>query len=102
MSGLTDKISGRVKQAAGDLAGDAELRERGLQEERKGDAKDELARAKREADERAEEIARLERQPADGSHAGRASAGDGTGSSGAGAADGAGASDRDPSHRHDV
>jgi uncharacterized protein YjbJ (UPF0337 family) len=64
MSGLGDKISGRVKQAAGDLVDDQGLREQGLREERKADAKQELARAQREADERAEEVARLERESA--------------------------------------
>ena len=41
--GITDKISGRVKKAAGDLADDSSLRRQGRQEERKGEAKEELA-----------------------------------------------------------
>jgi uncharacterized protein YjbJ (UPF0337 family) len=64
MSGLTDKITGRVKKAAGDLVDDPGLREQGIKEERKAAAKEELAKAQREADERAEEVARLERDSA--------------------------------------
>jgi uncharacterized protein YjbJ (UPF0337 family) len=55
--GLGDKITGRVKQAAGDLSGDDELRRRGLEDERKGEAKEDLARA--------EERAAAEQQRAD-------------------------------------
>ena len=62
--GIQDKITGRVKQAAGDLTGDEGLRAQGLREERKGQAKEELDRANAEADERAEEVAALERQSA--------------------------------------
>ena len=64
MSSLIDRITGRAKKAAGDLADDPKLRRQGIQEERKADAKDELARAQREADLRAEEVARLERETA--------------------------------------
>jgi ADP-heptose:LPS heptosyltransferase/uncharacterized protein YjbJ (UPF0337 family) len=59
---LTDKITGRVKKAAGDLADDAELRRKGRQEERKGEAKEELANAQDKADRKAEEVANLERR----------------------------------------
>ena len=62
MSGLVDRITGRVKKAAGDLKDDPKLREQGAREEQKADAKEALARAQREADERAEEVARLERE----------------------------------------
>jgi uncharacterized protein YjbJ (UPF0337 family) len=68
MSGLVSRITGRVKQAAGDLADDPELRNQGIREERKADAKDELAEAQRQADLRAEEVARLERETAGGRH----------------------------------
>jgi uncharacterized protein YjbJ (UPF0337 family) len=68
--GLTDKITGRVKQAAGDLAGDEKLREEGLAEERKGDAKEEALKAdlraekeREKADELRREAARLETGP---------------------------------------
>ena len=60
--GITDKITGRFKKAAGDLADDASLRREGAQEERKGEAKDELARAQDRADAKAGEVADLERK----------------------------------------
>ena len=61
---ITDKITGRVKQAAGDLTGDEGLRQQGIREERKGEAKEELDRANAEADAKAQEVASLERQNA--------------------------------------
>ena len=60
--GLLDKLTGRAKQAAGDLADDASLKRQGRQEERKGEAKDELARAQERADTKADEVANLERK----------------------------------------
>jgi uncharacterized protein YjbJ (UPF0337 family) len=60
--GLFDKITGRAKKAAGDLADDASLRREGRQEERKGEAKDELARTQERADAKADEVANLERK----------------------------------------
>jgi uncharacterized protein YjbJ (UPF0337 family) len=60
--GITDKITGRVKKAAGDLADDPSLHREGRQEERKGEAKDELAAAREKADRKAEEVADLERK----------------------------------------
>ena len=60
--GIRDKISGRVKKAAGDIADDASLRREGRREERKGEAKEELARAHERADAKAEEVANLERK----------------------------------------
>jgi uncharacterized protein YjbJ (UPF0337 family) len=62
MSGLMDRITGRFKKAAGDLADDPNLRQQGVQEERKADAKEELAEAQRTADAKADEIAHLERK----------------------------------------
>ena len=59
---ILDKLTGRAKKAAGDLADDPSLRREGRQEERKGEAKDELARAHERADEKAEEVANLERK----------------------------------------
>ena len=79
MSGMMDRISGRLKKAAGDLADDPGLRDRGVQEERKANAKDELARAKQEADRKAEEVARLERQTAGGSRTADDAGGDSPG-----------------------
>ena len=58
---ITDKITGRIKKAAGDLADDPSLHREGRQEERKGEAKDELAEARHKADRKAEEVANLER-----------------------------------------
>jgi uncharacterized protein YjbJ (UPF0337 family) len=60
--GLFDKVTGRAKQAAGDLADDAGMRREGKQEERKGEAKDELANAQDRADSKADEVADLERK----------------------------------------
>ncbi len=62
--GITDKITGRVKKAAGDLADDPSLHREGRQEERKGEAKEELARDQERADRKAEEVANLERKTA--------------------------------------
>ena len=58
----SDKITGRIKKAAGDLADDASLRREGRQEERKGEAKDELTDAQDRAAEKANEVADLERK----------------------------------------
>ena len=60
--GITDKISGRVKKAAGDLADDPSLRREGRQEERKGEAKEELANAQEQTARKAAEVADLERK----------------------------------------
>ena len=64
---LSDKISGRVKKAAGDLMGDQDLHRQGSQEERKSEAKQRLAedeaqleRQREQVDRRAEEVAALE------------------------------------------
>jgi uncharacterized protein YjbJ (UPF0337 family) len=59
---IIDKITGRAKKAAGDIADDASLRRQGRQEERKGEAKEELGRAQEKADRKAEEVANLERK----------------------------------------
>jgi uncharacterized protein YjbJ (UPF0337 family) len=59
---ITDKITGRIKKAAGDLKDDPSLRREGRQEERKGEAKEELADAHEKADRKAEEVADLERK----------------------------------------
>jgi uncharacterized protein YjbJ (UPF0337 family) len=60
--GLIDKVTGRAKQAAGDLTDDASLKRQGRQEERKGEAKEELARDQERADRKADEVANLERK----------------------------------------
>jgi uncharacterized protein YjbJ (UPF0337 family) len=59
---ILDKITGRAKKAAGDIADDPNLRREGRREERKGEAKDELAQAHERADAKAEEVADLERR----------------------------------------
>jgi uncharacterized protein YjbJ (UPF0337 family) len=60
--GFLDKLTGRAKKAAGDLADDASLRHEGRQEERKGEAKDELGDAQDRAADKAQEVADLERK----------------------------------------
>ena len=60
--GFLDKITGRAKKAAGDVTGDSSLRREGRQEERKGEAKHELASTQDKADAKAEEVANLERK----------------------------------------
>jgi uncharacterized protein YjbJ (UPF0337 family) len=59
---LIDKITGRAKKAAGDIADDPTLRREGIKEERKGEAKEDLARAQERADDKADEVADLERR----------------------------------------
>ena len=60
--GLMDKITGRAKKAAGDLADDPSLRREGRQEERKGEAKEDLADAQERVEDKAEDVADLERR----------------------------------------
>jgi uncharacterized protein YjbJ (UPF0337 family) len=59
---IIDKVTGRAKKAAGDVADDPSLRREGSKEERKGEAKDDLARTQDKADEKAEDVADLERK----------------------------------------
>jgi uncharacterized protein YjbJ (UPF0337 family) len=59
---ILDKIMGRGKKAAGDLTGDASLKAQGRREERKGEAKEDLAKAQERADEKAQDVADLERR----------------------------------------
>jgi uncharacterized protein YjbJ (UPF0337 family) len=59
---IIDKLTGRAKKAAGDIADDPSLRREGRREEAKGEKKDELARSEERADEKAEEVADLERK----------------------------------------
>lgn len=60
--GIIDKLTGRAKQAAGDLSDDASLRRQGKREEEKGEKKEQLDHAQNRADEKAEEVADLERK----------------------------------------
>ena len=57
-----DELKGRIKQAAGDLTGDAELRRKGKLQQREGEARQEQALAEEEADRKAQEVADLERR----------------------------------------
>ena len=59
---ILDKLSGRFKKTAGDVTDDPSLRRQGRQEERKGEAKDELTRAEEQADQKAAEVSDLERK----------------------------------------
>lgn len=59
---IIDKITGRTKQAAGDLLGDESTRREGVKEERKGEAKEELAETQNKAEAKAAEVSDLERQ----------------------------------------
>jgi uncharacterized protein YjbJ (UPF0337 family) len=59
---IFDKLTGKAKKAAGDVAGDPALRREGVKEERKGKAKEDLARTEERAEEKAGEVADLERR----------------------------------------
>lgn len=60
--GLMDKITGRAKQAAGDLGDDPKLRRQGKREERKGEAKDQLDGAHEKVERKSEEVSDLDRK----------------------------------------
>jgi uncharacterized protein YjbJ (UPF0337 family) len=57
-----DKLKGKLKEAAGDLIDDAEVRRQGRLEQREADAREDLARTEDEADRKAREVADLERR----------------------------------------
>jgi uncharacterized protein YjbJ (UPF0337 family) len=59
---IIDKVTGKAKQAAGDLTDDEKLHREGRQEERKDEAKEERDRAHEQADKKATEVADLERK----------------------------------------
>jgi uncharacterized protein YjbJ (UPF0337 family) len=59
---IFDKLTGRAKKAAGDLADDPSLRRRGRMEEKKGEAKESLDRTQEKVEEKAEDVADLERK----------------------------------------
>ena len=59
---IIDKITGRTKKAVGDLADDPSLRREGGREERKGEEKEDLARAQDRVEEKAQDVADLERK----------------------------------------
>jgi uncharacterized protein YjbJ (UPF0337 family) len=60
--GILDKLTGRAKQAAGDLADDGSLRRQGKREEEKGEKKEELDRAHDKVEDKAAEVSDLERK----------------------------------------
>jgi uncharacterized protein YjbJ (UPF0337 family) len=60
--GITDKITGRAKQAVGDITGDKDTKRQGEKEELKGDVKEDAAEAENEAAAKREQAADLERQ----------------------------------------
>jgi uncharacterized protein YjbJ (UPF0337 family) len=57
---IKETVTGRLKQAAGDLTGDEKLRGQGVLEERKAQAKRELREVEQHAERLRDEIARLE------------------------------------------
>ena len=59
---ILDKITGRAKKAAGDLTNDPSLRGEGRREERKGEEKEKLADAQDRVEEKAQDVADLERR----------------------------------------
>jgi uncharacterized protein YjbJ (UPF0337 family) len=59
---LIDKLTGRAKQAAGDITGDRSLRREGRKEEMKGEKKEELNRAEELVEDKAQEVGDLERR----------------------------------------
>lgn len=59
---ILDKITGKAKQAAGDVSDDPSLRRQGKKEEAKGEAKERLDSAEERADEEAGRVADLERK----------------------------------------
>ena len=59
---LIDKLTGRVKKAAGDLTGDPSLRREGTKEEVKGEKKEELNRAEQRVEDKAQQVGKLERE----------------------------------------
>jgi uncharacterized protein YjbJ (UPF0337 family) len=62
VSSIKDKLTGKAKQAAGDVLGDRSLHQEGRKEERKSDVEEQHARAQQRADEKGKEEARLERE----------------------------------------
>jgi uncharacterized protein YjbJ (UPF0337 family) len=59
---ILDKIRGRAKKAAGDLTGDRSMRAEGRREERTGEEKEKLAEAQDRVEEKARDVADLERR----------------------------------------
>ena len=60
--GITDKITGRAKKAAGAVTGSKATEREGEQEEHKADKKEEAAEAQAAAEEKQAQADRLERK----------------------------------------
>jgi uncharacterized protein YjbJ (UPF0337 family) len=56
--GIMDKTVGRAKKTAGDITGNESLKGEGTNEERKGEAKEDLENAKDDVANKAEEVSR--------------------------------------------
>ena len=54
--GIKDRVSGRLKKAAGDLSGDSGLKRQGAREEAKADAREDLDRAHEQVEEQAARV----------------------------------------------
>jgi uncharacterized protein len=59
---IIDKLTGRAKKAAADIADDPSLRREGRREEQKGKKKEKLGEAQEEVEHRAQEVGDLERK----------------------------------------
>jgi uncharacterized protein YjbJ (UPF0337 family) len=59
---ILDKLTGRAKKAVAGLTGDKGLRRKGGQEEREGEAKEELERAQDHTAAKGNEVSDLERK----------------------------------------
>jgi uncharacterized protein YjbJ (UPF0337 family) len=60
--GIEDKVSGRLKQAAGGLTGSEALRRDGLEDERRAEVKEQAAREQEAADRQQEKADRKARE----------------------------------------
>ena len=60
--GITDKVTGRAKQATGAVTGNKDTERQGKNEEAKHDKKEEAAQAQTQAEEKQAEADNLERQ----------------------------------------
>ena len=56
MKGRTESIKGKMKQAAGDLADDEQLRDEGVVDEAVGDTRETIGRGRRKVGEAIEDI----------------------------------------------
>lgn len=59
---LVDKVTGRIKQALGDVSKDPQMRREGIEEERKGEKKEELYQSQTEAERKEQEVSDAERR----------------------------------------